>query len=61
MKTSQKLGVAGLILAGTLALAGCGDKDTPAMSPSPTGMMTSDSMMSPSPSPTGMMSSDSNG
>ena len=50
MKTMRMLAIPGLILAGALVLTGCGDKDTPAANPSPSGsMMHSDDMMSPSP------------
>jgi hypothetical protein len=50
--------VAGLIIAAALVLAGCGDKDTPASSTSPSGMMSGDDMMSSSPTPSAMMSDD---
>ena len=76
MRNLRYVAVPGLILAGALALTGCGDKDTPAApSTSPSAMMSEDDMMSPSPSammsdedddmmspsPSAMMSDDSDG
>ena len=60
MRYTKTGAIAGLILAGSLVLAGCGDKDAPATQPSttPTGMMDDDDMMSPSPTPSAMMSED---
>lgn len=60
MKNARTIALPGLILAGALVLTGCGDKDTPATTPSPTGsaMMDDGSMMSPSASPSAMMSDD---
>ena len=57
MQNLRLVAVPGLILAGALVLAGCGDKDAPAApSTSPSAMMSDDSMMSTSPSPSAMMS-----
>ena len=58
MKNARKFAIPGLILASTLVLVGCGDKDTPAASTSPSAMMSGDDMMSPSPSSSPMMSDD---
>jgi len=52
MKSMRLLAIPALMLVGGLVLTGCGGKDTPASSPSPTGaMMTHDDMMSPTPTP----------
>ena len=72
MHTIRAVTVTGLVLAGALALTGCGDKDTPAATPAPTesSMMGSRSpspamsddgmMMTPSPTPSDdMMMGDS--
>ena len=60
MRNLRYVAVPGLIMAGALALTGCGDKDTPAApSTSPSAMMSDDdSMMTPSPTPSAMMSDD---
>ena len=72
MKSMRLLAVPGLMLVGGLVLTGCGDKDTPAstpspsesammedtMSPSPMMSEDDDTMMTPSPSPTDAMMSD---
>jgi hypothetical protein len=61
MKYRKTGAVAGLIIAGALVLAGCGDKDKASSEPSmsPSGMMSGDDdMMSSSPTPSAMMSDD---
>ena len=60
MKTMRMLAIPGLILAGALVVTGCGDKDTPATSPSPSdsAMMNDDDMMSSPTSPSDAMMED---